>query len=137
MVQPVSNGPGGSAVQTALLRLTSYRGRFRLVVRPVGWSCACQRASSPRAGGFLTSGYLSTSTKYIWLRCSKFLTKCGRAHQGQLRRAQLVIGVDNSSVVDTSKQGRSKIPPTHETLGRLSKLQIDQVFWFSMRWNGR
>ena len=62
------------------------------------------------------------------------LKECCRAHPGQLRRAQLVIDVDNRSVVDAFKKGRSKNLITHELLVGPFELQVDQGFWLSLRW---
>ena len=64
----------------------------------------------------------------------ELLTECGRAHPGQLRRAQLVMGVDNRPVVDAFKKGRSRNPTTRGLLVRLFELQVDQGFWLSLRW---
>ena len=62
------------------------------------------------------------------------LKECCRAHPGQLRRAQLVMDVDNRSVVDAFNKGRSKTPTTHGLLIGLFELQVAQGFWLSLRW---
>ena len=85
-------------------------------------------------GGFLhewLSRHINEKEMFALL---EVLTECGRAHPGQLRRAQLVLDVDNRSVVDAFKKGRSKNPTTHGLLVRLFELQADQGFWLSLRW---
>ena len=60
------------------------------------------------------------------------LKECCRRHPGELIRAQLVM--DNRSVVDTFKMGRSRNPTTHATLIKLFELQVTEGFWLSLRW---
>ena len=62
------------------------------------------------------------------------LKECCRRHPGKLRRAQLVMDVDNRSVVDAFKKGRSRNPTTHATLIKLFELQVTEGFWLSLRW---
>ena len=62
------------------------------------------------------------------------LTECCRAHPGQFRRGQLVMGIDNRSVLDAFNKGRSRNPITHELLVGVFELQVDQAFWLSLRW---
>ena len=51
----------------------------------------------------------------------EFLTECCRAHPRQRRRAQLVMGVDETK-------------PPMGLLVVLFELQVDRCFWLSLRW---
>ena len=62
------------------------------------------------------------------------LAECCRGHPEELRRAQLVMDVDNRSVVDAFKKGRSRNPTTHAMLEKLFELQVAEGFWLSLRW---
>ena len=62
------------------------------------------------------------------------LEQCCRVHPGELRRAQVLMDVDNSATVDAFKKGRSSNSITHKMLKRFFELQAEQGFWLSLKW---
>lgn len=69
-----------------------------------------------------------------WLTCHingkgmltliEVLIECCRRYPGELRRAQLVMDIDNLSMVDAFKKGRSRNPDSHAMLVKLFELQV-------------
>ena len=56
------------------------------------------------------------------------------ATPGRVRRAQVLIHVDNQSVVDAFNRGRAKNRETHALLVRLFELQLAYGFMLSLKW---
>ena len=61
------------------------------------------------------------------------LEQCCRVHPGELRRAQVLMDVDNSATVAVFNKGRSSNPTTQKMLLRLFELQAEQGFWLSLK----
>ena len=55
-------------------------------------------------------------------------------HFKELRRAQVLINVDNQSVVGAFKRGRAKDRDTHALLVNLFGLQAEYGFLLALRW---
>ena len=56
------------------------------------------------------------------------LEQCCRVHPEELRRAQVLMDVDNSATVATFNKGCSRNPVTHKMLVRLFELREEQEF---------
>ena len=61
------------------------------------------------------------------------LEQCCRVHPGELRRAQVLMDVDNSATVAVFNKGRSSNPTTQKMLLRLFELPAEQGFWLSLK----
>lgn len=55
-------------------------------------------------------------------------------HPGALRRAQVLLDVDNQSVVHAFRRGRAKDPQAHALLIKLFRLHVQHEFWLVLRW---
>lgn len=55
-------------------------------------------------------------------------------HPDALRRAQVVLDVDNQSVVHAFRRGRARDPQAHALLIKLFRLQVEYEVWLSLRW---
>ena len=62
------------------------------------------------------------------------LEQCCKVHPQALRRAQVLMDVDNSATVAAYNKGRSRNSVTHNMLVRLFELQTEQGFWLSLKW---
>ncbi|CAM9718774.1 unnamed protein product [Laminaria digitata] len=104
----------------------------------VAWGGAVNTASGtfPEGGVFppdWVSKHISQKEMYgLYYLLRKFCTR----HPDVLRRAQVLIDVENESVVGSFNRGRAKHRETHALLLQLFELQVEYGFVLSLKRNG-
>lgn len=87
------------------------------------------------AGGGFPDGWLPRPTNgKETFALFEVLPECCRIPSGALRRAQVLMDVDNSATVASFRKGRSSNPINHALLLHLFNLQVDHGFWLTLRW---
>ena len=87
------------------------------------------------AGGVFPSYWLSKhiNQKEMYALYHLLRQLCER-RPDVLRRAQVLIDVDNQSVVEAFNRGRAKNRETHALLVQLFELQVEHGFMLSLKW---
>ena len=101
-----------------------------------GWGGVVNASSGPfRAGGVFPQNWLSRhiNSKEMYALYHVLRQFCTRYPEA-LRRAQVLIDVDNQSVVGAFKRGRAKDPVTHALLVQLFDIQVEYGFLLTLKW---
>lgn len=102
----------------------------------LAWGGVLYAAADPfEAGGVFPPEWLSKhiNQKEMYALYHLLLQFCQR-HPDRLRRAQVVIDVDNQSVVGSFNRGRAKNRAMHDLLIHLFDLQVEHEFLLSLTW---
>lgn len=102
----------------------------------VAWGGVVNTTSGPfPAGGVFPASWLSRhiNQKEMYALYHLLRQFCTR-HPDVLRRAQVLIGVDNTAVVGAFQRGRAKNRDAHALLVRLFELQVEYEFLLSLQW---
>ena len=102
----------------------------------VAWGCVVNTTSGTfPAGGVFPSDWLSKhiNQKEMYALYHLLRMSCDRLPD-VLRRAQVLIEVDNQSVVGAFNRGRAKNRGTHALLVQLFALQVEHGFMLSLKW---
>eukprot|EP00752_Nemacystus_decipiens_P016750 g14988.t1 len=88
-----------------------------------------------RAGGVFPSEWMPKhiNFKEMYALHHLLLQFC-EAHPEVLRRAQVLIDVDNTAVVGAFTRGRAKVRAAHDLLVQMFRLQVDYGFLLSLKW---
>eukprot|EP00752_Nemacystus_decipiens_P016879 g15111.t1 len=88
-----------------------------------------------RAGGVFPSEWMPKhiNFKEMYALHNLLLQFC-EAHPEVLRRAQVLIDVDNTAVVGAFTRGRAKDRAAHDLLVQMFRLQVDYGFLLSLKW---
>lgn len=100
------------------------------------WGGVVNATTGPfHAGGVFPEEWLTRhiNSKEMFALYHVLLQFCTR-HPDALRRAQLLVDVDNESVVGAFRKGRAKDPVSHSLLVQLFSLQVDFGFMLSLKW---
>lgn len=102
----------------------------------VGWGGIVYAADGPfRAGAVFPPDWLTKhiNQKEMYALYHMLRQYCER-HPEALRRAQVLIDVDNQSVVGAFARGRARNGETHALLVQLFDLQVQYGFLLSLKW---
>ena len=102
----------------------------------VGWGCVVTSFLGPfQAGGVFPQDWLNKhiNKKEMYALYHLLRQFCTR-HPDTLRRAQVLIDVDNQSVVGAFNRGRARDRETHALLVQLFDLQVAYGFMLSLKW---
>ena len=100
------------------------------------WGGVVNATTGPfRAGGVFPEEWLTRhiNSKEMFALYHVLLQFCTR-YPDALRRAQLLVDVDNQSVVGAFRKGRAKDPVSHALLVQLFKIQVEFGFMLSLKW---
>ena len=101
----------------------------------LAWGGVVFAAGEFRAGGVFPPEWMPKhiNFKEMYALHHLLLQFC-QAHPEVLRRAQVLIDVDNTAVVGAFTRGRAKDRAAHDLLIQMFRLQIDYGFLLSLKW---
>lgn len=110
------------------------KGLVGRVFRGLGRRCQYRAGTVPGGGVFLPawlSKHINQKEMYaLYHLLRQFFTR----YPDALRRAQVLIGVDNTAVVGVFNRGRAKGRDAHTLLVQLFDLQVGYKFLLSLQW---
>ena len=106
---------------------TSHQGPWQKAHHLTAALTAGATDTSDRVGGVVKASAVPFHAGGVFLQ---FWTR----YPDTLRRAQIVVNVDNASVVGAFRKGRVKDPVTHGLLVKLFTLQVEFEFMLALEW---